>query len=236
MKKKRPRKTAASPKKSSSIKLQSSSKLKNSKSKSSARSARKTPISPRVKGLLSRTRLKTENAPKKITVEPLSYAVKEPSVSQITDLPFSYNQTRLELLVRDPFWAFAFWDFSGDTWNWMVAFREQDHAAQPKLRIHNLNDGTSNDLNVYLEAKNWYLELGHPDCAYEVELGFLDSHGKFHTIARSNRIRSPRNGPSSRIDPEWPLSDFELLAFYGRAGFGADCSSGSSSSFKRRSS
>ena len=124
------------------------------------------------------------------------------------DLPFSYNQTRLEILVRDPEWAYAYWDFSAQTWNWVAEIFRRDSGARPKLRVHNLSQRTSYDLDVNLEAKNWYLNLGQPDTEFEAELGILDSQGRFHLIARSNRIRTPRNSPSTVIDPKWDPSEF----------------------------
>ena len=126
-------------------------------------------------------------------------------------MPFSYNQTRLELLVRDPEWAYSWWDFSGDTWNWMTKIFLKDPGARAKLRIHNLSHRASYDLDIDLEAKNWYVNLGLPDTEFEAELGLLDSHGHFHLIAKSNRVRTPRNGPSKVVDPHWDPSEFADL-------------------------
>ena len=171
-------------------------------------------------------------------IEPLSILQTETPVAPIlNDLPFSYNKTKLTLMVRDPYWAYAYWDFSADTWNWIVIFRERDHGAKPKLRLHNLDSGECRDLDIFLDARNWYLELGVPCTAFEAELGLLDSSGKFHLIVRSNRVRTPRNGPSDKIDAEWNLNDFEFAEIYrlsggGKTGHGSEIFS----SPKRRSS
>ena len=156
-----------------------------------------------------------------IEVEPMSMAVPQvPSNAIINDLPFSYNHTTLILMIRDPNWAYAYWDFSADTWNWIVSFREQDHGAKPKLRIHNLTESAQYDVDIFLDAKNWYLELGKPNTEFEVELGIMDSGGKFHSIAKSNRARTPRNAPSENIDPHWNLSEFEMNELYRLSGGG----------------
>lgn len=131
--------------------------------------------------------------------------------SIFTDLPFSYNQTRLALLVRDTHWAYCYWDFSAETWGWMQSVFHRDRSARSVLRIHNLDAKSHFDINVSLEAKNWYVDIGQPDAVFEAELGILDKSGKFHRIAKSNRIRTPRNGPSSRIDPLWNADDFDEL-------------------------
>ena len=135
-------------------------------------------------------------------------AAEAPSVSSARELPFSYNQTKLELLVRDPEWAYAWWDFSAETWRWITNLLGEDPATRAKLRIHNLSHRTSYDLDVDLDGKNWYLNLGFSNTEFEAELGLLDSKGRFHRIAQSNRVRTPRNGPSPVIDPYWDPSEF----------------------------
>lgn len=151
----------------------------------------------------------------------------EPPLPEIQELPYSYNETKIVLLVRDPYWAYTYWDFSGETWSWIQNFRERDHASKPILRIHNKNAATFQDIEICLDARNWYLELGIPNAEYEVELGLKDSFGNFHAIARSNRVQTPRNGPSERIDKEWELSAFEFSELYrlsggGKSSYGSD--------------
>ena len=128
-----------------------------------------------------------------------------------TELPFSYNETKLVLLVRDPLWGYSYWDFSADTWAWIQDLYQRDPGTRAKLRIHNLSQGGFFDIDVNLDAKNWYLCLDRPNTEFEAELGLLGSDGTFHMIARSNRIRTPRNKPSEIIDPEWEPKHFEEI-------------------------
>lgn len=196
---------------------------------------KKIPRSRSARGAARNTqRVTSRNQP--MVVEPLSILRPEtPREEVINDLPFSYNETKLILMPRDPFWAYAYWDFSADTWNWILVFRERDHGTKPKLRIHNVDKGTFEDRDIFLDARNWYLELGFPNTSYEVELGLLDSQGKFHLIAKSNRIRTPRNGPSGNRDHEWNLSEAEFAEIYRLSG-GGKTGQGSEifSSFRRR--
>src|SRR3989338_880431 len=117
---------------------------------------------------------KTKILPGKIS--PKTLIERKPAVSpkadfssSYADLPLSYNQTKLELLVRDPEWIYAYWDFSGETWRWVTKLLEEDPASRAKLRIHNLSHHTSYDLDVQLEAKNWYVNVGFPDTEFEAE-------------------------------------------------------------------
>lgn len=134
------------------------------------------------------------------------------------DLPFSYNETKLILLVRDPTWAYSYWDFSEGTWHWIEKLRSGEPGMRPLLRVYNMNQENHFDLAVQLEAKNWYIDLGLPDTTFEAELGLLDSRGKFYVIARSNRVRTPRNGPSPNIDPEWSYGPSEFEELYKLSG------------------
>lgn len=176
---------------------------------------------------------KVRSRPSKAKKEkPLQFRIylkrKQKQTSAAADLPFSYNVTKLALLVRDPYWAYAYWDFSRKTWDWIQEFRRKDKKAACVLRIYNLDNQSFYDLPVHFEAQNWYLDFGKPGTNFETELGIIDSSGKFHGIVKSNRVKTPRNGPSPMIDPRWPAKDFEelyKLSGGGKTGKGSEVSS-----------
>lgn len=259
MKKERARTSGARKKKASATRLTSSSpakkSLKSKAPKNSKTTTRKfkssnppVPKSARIqKAIRSLPSLETKSKVKKIRETPKTRAPKVlPAFHSdemvktrpvITELPFSYGKTNIVAMVRDPFWAYTYWDYSGETWNWMVIFRERDTGARLKLRVHRIDHKNFFDVDIPSETKNWYLELGEENASFEIELGILDSQGRFHRIALSNRIRTPRNGPSENIDPEWNLNDFELSELYKLSGGGKKPGAGSQdvSSHKRRS-
>ena len=136
-------------------------------------------------------------------------SVQEATV--LNELPFSYNETKLVLLVRDPYWAFSYWDFSGETWNWIQKKFSEESNLKPMMRIYDLDAKRSYHLLISLETKNWYLHLGTPDHRYVAELGLGDGNTRFYRIARSNEVRTPRDSPSEEIDPEWNARDFEEI-------------------------
>jgi hypothetical protein len=51
------------------------------------------------------------------------------------------------------------------------------------------------DVEVELGSRNWYVHLLSPEKAYIVDLGFRGTDGRFHRIARSNRVETPRAWP-----------------------------------------
>ncbi len=179
--------------------------------KASSRLAKKRPAA-RTKNTSSRSSISRKKVQARKTVRVrLAYSRKRTQLPARQDLPFSYNKTQLVLLVRDTEWAYAYWDFSGETWKWMQSIFKRDPAASAKLRIHNLDAGTFFDIDVSLDAKNWYVCLGIPNTQFQAELGILDSQGRFHSIVKSNRVRTPRNRPSDNIDPKWVPENFDEL-------------------------
>jgi hypothetical protein len=51
-----------------------------------------------------------------------------------------------------------------------------------------------------------------------VDIGLLTRRGKFYLLARSNRVTTPRFGPSEVIDEEWMCPDEEYWRLFGLAG------------------
>jgi len=201
-----------------------SNKARSRKKSSRKKVAQKQSIRGRIsakKGQKFRKRVKRSEIPEPTAPIPKLIPVEE----QIGELPFSYNKTQLVLMVRDPYWAYGYWDFSSETWNWIQNFFKVERNARSILRVHNLNQGIYYDLQVELEAKSWYLQLLLPDTAFEAELGLLDSSGHFHLIAKSSQIRTPRNVPSDVIDPSWTSGAFEeiyQLSGGGKTGHGSE--------------
>ncbi len=121
-------------------------------------------------------------------------------------LPWSYGETRLVALVRDPYWLFAYWEITGDVHRAAEerVGREAWFHARPVLRVHDVTGGTHYDVGVDEEARNWYLNVGQPDRTWYLELGRLTEAGEFVMLARSNRVHTPRDMPSDVVDPRWP--------------------------------
>ncbi len=121
-------------------------------------------------------------------------------------LPWSYGQTRLVLLARDPYWLFAYWEITAEA----LALAEQAagwgafHGARAVIRVYDATTGFHYDVSVDEVARNWYLNVGQPDRTWYVELGRVTAAGRFVMLARSNTVHTPRDGPSGVIDWRWP--------------------------------
>jgi hypothetical protein len=127
-------------------------------------------------------------------------------------LPDRYGRTEVVLLVVHPLLVFAYWEATPESSRQAheIMGPEMD-GARAVLRMYDITlihfDGTNAhhvfDINVGLEARGWYIPLWTAEKSYCADLGFLARTGRFHTIARSNVIQTPRAMPSGRTDEQW---------------------------------
>lgn len=121
-------------------------------------------------------------------------------------LPWSYGETRLVLMTRDPYWLFAYWELTAEAHRAAAASvgPEAWFAARPVLRVYDVTSGAHYDVDVDEDARNFYLNVGRPDRSWYVEIGRLTPDGRFVMLARSNTVHTPRDGPSGVVDSRWP--------------------------------
>ncbi|MBM7624971.1 DUF4912 domain-containing protein [Sporohalobacter salinus] len=137
-------------------------------------------------------------------------------------LPESYDTNRLILQVKNPGSIFAYWEYTYDKLKEAVvkAGYEGIEKAPLVLRLYDLMDNKQEsnhyDINITLEHDNWYLYDLDPDHAYEVDLGVLSD--KFHTILKSNQVKTPRNSISDDLDEEWMTVTEKMEKIYTLAG------------------
>ena len=130
-------------------------------------------------------------------------AVAPPMEEQFV-LPSTYGEDRVTLLVRDPHWLYAYWDFSPAT-------RERLGAGGSKtvLRIKDVTNTDPDvprafsDIELLPGADNWYIRVDEPERDYCADLGIVTPAGDFVLIARSQAVRPPRERPSDVLAEEW---------------------------------
>ncbi len=112
-------------------------------------------------------------------------------------IPEQYADTTITLLLRDPFWAFAYWDV-----NLLEFSKIKDHhkAVALHLRVSELADSTIPlkdaisrfEIPIQDTDMSWYINLPNPGSWYEVELVCTcKDHQNSLAMAKSNRIESP---------------------------------------------
>ena len=114
------------------------------------------------------------------------------------DLPDRYNDTRIVLMLRDPAWAFAYWDLRKSK------RREYQQAAQfdgVYLRVVELEDDSDQEFRirdafeipVKLEDSSWYIHLPSQQTIYRIQLIAKNAHRR-ELLAVSNSVAVPRGG------------------------------------------
>jgi hypothetical protein len=140
------------------------------------------------------------------------------------ELPHGYNEDKIALMVRDPYWAFAYWEVTQARidkekawfgWNSKLCVRLYDISG---VQFDGRNAIGYFDQEVYERMGNWYFDLGRPTHSFCAELGLLSPEGRFLTLARSNYITMPRDGVSDVLDEEWMLLEEDFWKLYGFPG------------------
>lgn len=130
-------------------------------------------------------------------------------------LPSGYGEDKAVLLVKDPWWLFAYWEVTASRQSqvWELIERQGFHREKTVLRVYDIT-GTSIDLpNSFFDielnffANQWHIDAGKPDRQWVIEVGMRTHEGRFFMLVRSNTVRTPRFGISDVIDEEWMLPD-----------------------------
>ncbi|MHC4712068.1 MAG: DUF4912 domain-containing protein [Planctomycetota bacterium] len=122
------------------------------------------------------------------------------------ELPHEYGQDRITVMVRDPNWLYVYWDLSGGARDRLASVAA---GGAWVLRVHNLDEGTHEDIPVLLDGGNWYLPVAS-DTEYQIDIGVIDSEGNFHLAASSRRVKTPPMGISDLVDEQWMILEDEF--------------------------
>ncbi len=149
------------------------------------------------------------------------------------EFPESYGESAITLMVRDPYWLFAYWEFAPNLNAELRARLGDDALAKSRLvlRVYDVT-GTDpehaasfHDIDVAPGARNWYINVMRVERDYCVDLGLIAPDGSFIVITRSNMISLPPVGPSEVVDEEWVTLE-ALGEFYAHTELGPSSGSG----------
>ena len=172
------------------------------RSSASSPSARKLQVSPQRKRRNSQISRKIHEAISKQGV------LKDLSRSNET----KSSRDRVVLMVRDPYWLHAYWELASQSVERaQVALAEYWHTAKPMLRLLRVDDINTADcsetvvreVEIHGGVKNWYLDVSSPPCSFRVEIGYMTTKKRFHVLARSNVVTTPRPGSAEVLDGNW---------------------------------
>ncbi len=133
--------------------------------------------------------------------------------SEEQELPSHYGTTNLRLLVRDPFWIYAYWEISETSWKNLTKKLSSNEVEGAKtiLRLYEVslidfNGKNANhyfDIDVGAYINNWHINLWSDNESYVGEIGIRTQSGDFFALSRSNCVHTPRVGYSPRTEQMW---------------------------------
>ncbi len=119
-------------------------------------------------------------------------------------LPLLYNETRIVLLLRDPSWAFAYWEFKEQE---IKQLRQEQQLEELFLRVRELETGedaaprTIDQFDIPIQPSDtcWYINLPNQETSYGIDLCCRLKDGS-RLLARSRMIRVPRGAVAGTGD------------------------------------
>lgn len=132
-----------------------------------------------------------------------------------SELPANYGDNVIYLLVRDPYWLYAYWEIQKDHQERTLSTLQAGWGdVRSVLRVYNTTEkaGKPSFFDIELQglAINWFIHV-EPNHSYVVEIGLLHRDGRFAALARSNEVMTPRATVSEIIDEQWMGLDFEKI-------------------------
>jgi hypothetical protein len=126
-------------------------------------------------------------------------------------LPDTHGEDLIVLMVRDPYWLFAYWEFSPDLNDQLLNRLGEETLRDSRLvlRVYDVtgadteNPVSYHDIDVAPGARDWYINVTHVESDYCIDIGLILPDGSFVVIARSNRVTLPPIGPSVEVDEQW---------------------------------
>ena len=104
--------------------------------------------------------------------------------------PTGYGDNKIVLLVRDPWWIFAYWEVLRCKEEDVVRKIESngDASAKSVLRVYDVTDVSFNgknanaffDIDLKGLTANWYINVGTPDRSWVVDIGIVSKRGDFY--------------------------------------------------------
>ena len=153
--------------------------------------------------------------------------VPEQGASTIpSELPYHYSKDSIALLVRDPHWAFTYWEVTHGKLEAGMAQLGCNGSSSLALRVYDVTDTDFNgqnangykDIGVYERVGSWYVNTGKPGSSFIIDLGLKAPDGRFITLARSNVVKTPPDSVSSILDEEWVMPEQDYRRIFALSG------------------
>jgi uncharacterized protein len=125
------------------------------------------------------------------------------------ELPESYGTGRLFFVARDPYWIYAYWDY---TWQQLEDIRRAARYGELKLRVHAGRDpgNTIQEMTLNPSSKSWFIKVDSANADYCAEFGFYDHSGNWRVTSRSYPTHTPPDKVSDRTEARFVTIPFHI--------------------------
>ncbi len=127
----------------------------------------------------------------------------------------SYNETAVNILLRNPGWVFVFWDFNKIEFSACVSKHSFESFG---LRVSFFDDATltksRDSYNVIISPydRKWYIHVPERHCFCRVDLVVLSSSDRNFVLAQSNALCIP---PAAKLEISKTESISPILSLSG---------------------
>ena len=131
------------------------------------------------------------------------------------NIPQSYGDNKIVLMVRDPWTIFSYWEIRKNVEDEISERIRQKGLAPSKsvLRMYEV-EGAEQELNMRIFCEydlnnwisSWYVHTDQAGKKWMAEVGIIADNGEFFCLARSNMVTTPSHVISDVLDAEWMCS------------------------------
>lgn len=118
------------------------------------------------------------------------------------ELPETYGEDRLTLMVKDPDYLFAYWEITPQRIAQAAKAKRAGTDYREVMRLNwearGLFEANYALMPVSFTARRWYLRVPRPGLSYRLEIGWLGSQGHFISLLDSNVSDAPESWPATR--------------------------------------
>jgi hypothetical protein len=144
------------------------------------------------------------------------FETNEDSVETTTELPFTYNESQIDVVLRNPAWAYVFWDISSSDLQDVI---DADDFSKLILKVNFWETMTSEkiedfcELSISTEDRAQYIFLPASKNCFSIDLIAEFTNLEPKKLTTSRRIAIPEGAPVISLKSlEMPISPILKLS------------------------
>lgn len=132
---------------------------------------------------------------------------QKPAYEDLGELPHAYGTRRLFLAARDPYYLFAYWDFTHEQLVEEAWSKAHDH--QTFLQVYRSSSERIAQVRIEYTPSSYIFKV-EPNHSFYAEIGFYNHNGSFEVLARSNECHTPRENLSPYTEARFITIPFDF--------------------------